>query len=187
MSYLLFSDSVDQVVTNTASETTLYTFTIPANLLTSRCLLIEQTAKYAVNNVAGRQYTIRLKLNSTTMFTSTPPSPGKTTQVCANAERWTLAGMSTSSVRGVMSQANGGPGSDTGNFGTVSGPGVFGSNVLSVDISAAVTLDMTVQMSSNGVGHTFTSMGIWGILQSQAPSLTDPFNPIPYISTAPRQ
>jgi hypothetical protein len=164
VSYVLFQDTIDQVVSNTAAETTVLSTTIPANLLTGRALLIEQTGKYRVGNVGGRTYTIRLKLNGTQMFVAVPPSPGKITTLVGNSQRWAIQGSSSSQVNGVMMYSGGGPGSDTGNFAATSAPGGGGSNQLSVDLTADVVLTVTVQLSAAAATHEYTSMGIWGVL-----------------------
>lgn len=80
-------DVAEQEVVNTVTETTVYSYSVPANTLGSnRELFLHAKGDYLNNSGAGSDFTVKVKLGSTTIFT------GPTVNHSANASRrsWTI-------------------------------------------------------------------------------------------------
>lgn len=69
------TSSSNVTVTNTATETTIYTYSVPANTLgTNRALRFTLNGTYLNNSAANRTVTVRVKYGATTILTKVSPT-----------------------------------------------------------------------------------------------------------------
>lgn len=175
MSGILWQDVVDQTITNTATETNVAVGTVPSGEWVGREVDLEQTCTYNVANTVGRSYTIRVYVESsggaggTLVMQMQSPNSAKDSTTKGGFQRWALLALDSSTLLVFHWAGFGGPTSSGGLFGAATTPGAFGVNkVTGLSLSGAVEIRVTVQMSSNGVGHTFVSKGVWACLVSEA-------------------
>ena len=147
---------------NTTSETTLYSFSVPANALGAtgalRCKIYGQFRP----NTAAATFTIRVKFGATTMWADVTASRAIDTDIAAFEIEFVLANTATNAQRlggychlgqtiaatngfGDMSLADGAAGNlsnSTPFYGTAA-----------IDTTAAATLDVTAQLSAAGASN----------------------------------
>jgi len=175
MSYLLVRDVVDQSVVNTTAERSVLSYIIPPGLWPGNVILLEQTGRYNNGNSSGRSFIVRLRLNGQLITKVTKGGTGSSALWFGNTQRWILVAIGTNQVRAMFRWTAGGPGSDAGNFATVTGPGGGSTNryadpntvptsTAAIDLSKPVGLDVTVELNVATATHEYVSMGIWGEL-----------------------
>lgn len=164
---------VDRITSQTAynttsSETTVYTYSIPAGLLsTNRSVRLTLNATYLNNSGAGRTLSMAIKLGSTTLWAESTAAAG----LAANAARrpvkleFILANQSSASAQamtcflsiGNVGTATSGIGDmATGNFSdTICG------GAASEDTSSAKTLVVTITHSTSNANLEFRVESAW--------------------------
>lgn len=185
MSYLLLKTVTDQVVNTTAVETSIFSGTVPANAMgTNKTLMIRMTGNWKVENLSGRTFTIRVKLGGTTVFTSVSAASTKTTLRHAYWQIVQIQNIDAGNQRSAFYMGRGGPGSAAGAFGTITTPGGYGTNATAIDTTAALTLEITVQLSTSHVNHEFVRHGCWvELVEASSAIYTE--TPTTSISVAP--
>ena len=143
------SDSMivsDITVANTTVETSIFTSTIDADIITEPTMLdLELSGIYSTSN-ASDTFTVRIKLNGTTVhsFTSVPKNVSNTpVELSCKSTIRTIGASGTTSSRAVFAAYN---------------DGLFGSSVASssIDTTASSTISVTMQWGSASAGNSGT-------------------------------
>jgi hypothetical protein len=133
---ILSKVTADVTVTNTATETAVYTYSLPANSLgtNNRLRLViqgEHRCQSTCDFASGDGYSFRLKYGATTLFAALV-QPNKTALVPFQADFLLSGDGATNSQAGLLTGAGEGQGT------------------AAVDSTAAQTLQVTVQWTSGG-------------------------------------
>ena len=74
---IFYVDDTDTTVTNSATETTVYTFTLPANTLNLNNILFIAYHNNVTSVATGRTLTAKIKIGTTTIQTTTTTATGR--------------------------------------------------------------------------------------------------------------
>jgi hypothetical protein len=146
-------------VTNTAAETSVYSFSVPGNLLsTNRSIRVVMHGTYLNNSAATRTIRLRLKYGATTVCDKTSATNAAS---ATTADFWAEFVLSntgtTNSQEAVMNLA-------IDRAGAYISP-IIDTGVATEDSTAAKTLDITVTHSTNNASLTFTKLGAYAVLE----------------------
>lgn len=156
---VIHRDANNVSISNTNLESTVYSFTVPANLLgTDRTLRVVLYGTYLNNSGANRTLRVRVKLGGTTILDKT------TTNIATNATAGdmttdiliTNAGLTNSQnavVRQLIDRA-----------GTFVGI-LIDSNTSAVDTTANCTFELTVMHSAANANLTYTKLAAYTVLE----------------------
>lgn len=154
---VLDRDVTVTTVASTVTETTVYTYTIPANTLsTDRAVRLTHYGLLTNNTGVDRTPTIRLKFGGTTLFAYTP-----TLTTNATGRLWTVHAIvapanATNAQRTSFESMISTPTADA-NLANADGHG-FGRHFgLTVDTTATVTIAVTMQHSVSDANMTYAA------------------------------
>lgn len=179
-SRVLAKDVVDQVVSNTTTETNVFVGTVPSGEWVGNVVKMEQTGAH-VNDTASspRTYRVRVYVGGSggsggtlvSDFTSTPQA--RTASPFAAVQRWDMMALSSSVLAVTERFGFGGPSSDDGTFDPVTTPGGYQTNLVTgLSLSGATEVRITVTLGATGASHKFTSRGCWLVLVAPGSSGT---------------
>lgn len=150
----------EQVVTNTAVNTSVYSFAIPANTLVAGKALRVRLTGGVINTSGGTvNLTITLKIGATTIIVGvqgvgTGTNPGVVEFACTiNANN------SANSQRAVGSYVTTGVAADGAMTSSVTSS-VGGHSSLAIDMTTSQTMDISVQWASAAATITFKKFGV---------------------------
>lgn len=150
-------------LSNSAAETTMYTFSVPANMgaKLGSVLDLELIMAFQNNSGADRTYTIRVKFGGTTHFTEALPPVPAAALARPSTIRVRIQNTGASAQRITSTVSIGAAGNDF----TVAAllPPATVASTATIDQTSAQTLEVSVQSDSAGATQTITTQA--GLLQ----------------------
>lgn len=145
---LVYVSPTQVTVASTTSETTIYTTSIPANILgAGNALKIEIPISDIASATSGKTHTLRLKYGGTTLATIIMTM--NSTMTNASITAYIIASGATNSQKGIIAFNAIGNGTEATNNNTA---GNMGTGTSAVDSTAAQTFVITDQPNENAAG-----------------------------------
>jgi hypothetical protein len=151
MGHVLNSEATNVTISNTAAESTMYAYTMPANTLAMAGSIVRTRQVATLNNASGatRTYTLRMKLGATTVISDGLPVPdgGGTRAFIIDTEtRYDAASNAQVNTMTITPTASDTAATGTGSFSAAGiGPSLVVASTSAVDMTAAVAIAVTVQ------------------------------------------
>ncbi len=149
----VLSDGAETAVTNTTTETTIFTGSVPANTLSTNKILLGSLWFQWDSPSVGRAFTIRVKYGGTTLITFASGNQQSNVAPGYGRVEFMLRGDGTTSAQEALGQYH---------FSINAGAGVFGiadQGNAAIDSTAAQNLVITVEHGTTDADVTFTSKG----------------------------
>lgn len=160
---LLLSATGDSEVSNSTTETSLFSGTVPGGTLgTNNLLILRQIGDFLNNTGANQTFTLRVKYGGTTIHTFT--SVSWASNVNRRASLFTVflgAENATNAQRSMMEHKQGGPGSDAGAANTGNDHNTSVNRGLTIDSTTDQTLEVTVQLPAADANLAYRRRGTW--------------------------
>lgn len=156
-SSVLDRDQTATTVSNTTTETSVYSYSVPGGTLsTNRKLRLTILGRFLNNTGAGANVDWRAKAGGATLCTIDPASPGasasqKAVKLVFEIENVAATNVQRATLHGVIGTA--GPTDTSGGPG--GGGSMIATNTGAVDTTAAWTLEVTAQMSAASANLQF--------------------------------